>query len=148
MRCEDCRSQEACQRDEFKLCHYSEILPDNPDNPCNTCNTGGCGTCEHRWETQSAIYNSVKGLPMTVDEALQLIVKHENQPALNHAVNYAKYALILLYQAPVDCLSNHEFKLQLAYVLNNMTHWRANKGCTATTADIKECRQVLKEASK
>ncbi len=141
MRCEDCRSKRACELDEFKLCHYSEILPDNPDNPCNTCNNGGCGTCEHRWEAQSKVYNSVKELPMTVDEALQLIIKNETQPALDYAIHYAEVALDMDPHGA-------EFKLQLAYIVNNMTHWRANKGCTATAADIKECRQVLKEASK
>ena len=87
------------------------------------------------------VYNSVEGLGMTVTEALQLIVDNQDQPALNYAVNYAKYAINM------DPHS-HEFKVQLLYILSNMTHWRANKNCKATANEIKECRRILKEASK
>jgi hypothetical protein len=82
-----------------------------------------------------------KPQPMTVGQALQLIVKNRTQPAVSYAVGYAEHAL---------CMDPHrdDFKLQLAYVVNNITHWRFNSRCKATMAEIKECRQVLKEASK
>jgi hypothetical protein len=84
---------------------------------------------------------SYKGpVKMTIEKALQLIIQNQGLPALNYCVNYAAAALLM---DPHDVA----FKLQLAYVVSNMTHWRANKSSTVTTAEIKECRQVLKKAS-
>ena len=77
---------------------------------------------------------------MTLTEALQLIIKNKHIPALNHCVNYTKHALILDQ-------NGFEFKVQLAYVLNNMSQWRQSKASTTTAAEIKECRAVLKKVS-
>ncbi len=77
---------------------------------------------------------------MTLTEALQLIEKNEGVPALNYAINYAHYALQLDQ-------TTKEFKVQLLYVLNNMTRWKQSKASTTTAAEIKECRAVLKKAS-
>ena len=78
---------------------------------------------------------------MTVTEALQLIEKNEGIPALNYALNYAHYALQLNQET-------YEFKVQILYVLNNMSRWRQSKASTTTAAEIKECRAVLKKVSK
>lgn len=77
---------------------------------------------------------------MDVTEALQLIIINSGTPALNHCIKYAQCA------AQIDQTS-HEFKVQLLYVLNNMTGWRQNKKSDTTAAEIKECRAVLKKAS-
>lgn len=77
---------------------------------------------------------------MTVTDALQLIEKNSHVPALNYCVNYAHYAL----QIPQNIKA---FRIQLLYVLSNMTHWRQSKLSTTTTAEIKKCRAVLKKAS-
>lgn len=81
---------------------------------------------------------------MTVTEALQLIEKNEGVPALNYCIGYAIYAKeLLIHLGP-----NHkDFKVQLFYVLNNMSRWRQSKLSTTTAAEIKECRAVLKKAS-
>ncbi len=77
---------------------------------------------------------------MTVTEALQLIIKNKHLPALNYCINYAHYAL-------QSDQTDKGFKIQLLYVLNNLTHWRQCKASTTTAAEIKECRAVLKKAS-
>ncbi len=82
---------------------------------------------------------------MTVTEALQLIIKNKHLPALNYAVDYAIYALRDLFCN--DDEPTKEFKVQLLYVLNNITNWRQCKASTTTAAEIKECRAVLKKAS-
>ena len=79
---------------------------------------------------------------MTVTEALQLIEKNEELMALNYAVQYAAHALNM-----IEANQTKELKLQLAYVLNNMSRWRQCKASTTTAAEIKECRAVLKKAS-
>jgi len=81
---------------------------------------------------------------MTVTEALQLIIENSHIPALNYAVNYARAALILLEQIDKN---EYGFKVQLMYILNNMSRWRQSKASTTTAAEIKECRAVLKKAS-
>ena len=81
---------------------------------------------------------------MTVTDVLQLIEKNEGLPALNYAIDYAIYALCLLTE---DDVTAHEFKVQLKYVLNNITHWRQCKASTTTAMEIKECRATLKKAS-
>ena len=78
---------------------------------------------------------------MTVTEALQLIEKNEHVPALNYCINYTHYALQLDQ-------TTRDFKVQLLYVLNNMSRWRQCKTSTTTAAEIKECRAVLKKASQ
>ncbi len=80
---------------------------------------------------------------MTVTEALQLIIKNSHVPALKYCVYYAEAALIMVKRADI---SEYGFKLQLAYVLNNMTHWRQCKASTTTAAEIRECRATLKKA--
>lgn len=82
---------------------------------------------------------------MTVKEALELIVENSNCPALNYAVNYAVFAMNLLYDSGAE---SHEFKVQLLYILSNIGKWRYNKNFSATAAQIKECRAVLKMACK
>ena len=85
---------------------------------------------------------------MTTKEALQLVMKNKHLPALNYCIAYARHALILtegLKLGPDFYL--HEFKVQLLYVLNNMTNWRQCKASKTTAAEIKECRSVLKKAS-
>ncbi len=128
MECQKCKSQLTCERDIFKTCHYVEDKL--PDNPCNTCQQGNCSTCDYRNEDKT----------MTVTEALQLIEKNEGVPALNYAINYVHHALQLDQTAK-------SFKIQLLYVLNNISRWRQNKASTTTAAEIKECRAVLKKAS-
>ncbi len=77
---------------------------------------------------------------MTVTEALQLIEKNDQIPALDYCINYAHYALQLDQ-------TTKEFKVQLLYVLNNMSRWRQCKASTTTAMEIKECRATLKKAS-
>ncbi len=91
---------------------------------------------------------------MTVTEALQLIEKNEGLPALNYCIEYTRYAIALVKNGSILYASDgamdwisHELKVQLLYVLNNMTHWRQCKASTTTAAEIKECRTVLKKAS-
>ena len=65
---------------------------------------------------------------MTVKEALEQIMLHKDEKALNYCVNYAKVAL------------RDPNKTQLLYVVSNMTHWRG--------PIAKEVRETLKEATK
>ncbi len=82
---------------------------------------------------------------MTVTEALQLIEKNKHIPALKYCIYYAKATLIMVKRADI---SKYGFKLQLANVLNNMTHWKQDFLTSPTTAEeIKECRAVLKKTS-
>ena len=80
---------------------------------------------------------------MTVHEALELIVENCNCPALNYAVNYAKYALGLESDGQLA-----ELRIQLMYVVSNLSKWRASKAFQVTAEQIKECRKVLKAACK
>jgi hypothetical protein len=66
---------------------------------------------------------------MTVKEALQAIVDNKDSKALNYAVNYASYGLSIT--------DERELRVQVLYVLNNITAWR---GETA-----KEVRKTLKQ---
>ena len=66
-----------------------------------------------------------------VKEALQVIIDNRQAKALNYAVNYAREGLLLKGEA---------LRVQVLYVLGNMTGWR---GITA-----KEVRTVLKEFTK
>lgn len=112
-----------------------------------------CLICDHFWTSSTCtdpcpncgetddIYSKEKKEPMTVTEALQLIEDNKHIPALNYCINYAHYALQLDQ-------NSHEFKVQLLYVLNNMTHWRQCKASTTTAAEIRECRATLKKASE
>ena len=86
---------------------------------------------------------------MTVTEALQLIIKNEGLPALNYCIPYAEFAWRLIkdgHELKSGFLT-YEIKIQLKYVLNNMSRWRQCKASTTTAAEIKKCRAVLKKAS-
>ena len=117
MECQKCKSQLTCERDIFKTCHYVEDKL--PDNPCNTCQQGNCGTCDYRNEDKT----------MTVTEALQLIEKNEELPALNYAVAYTYEALNILKRFGPN---SNDFKTQLLYILNNMSRWRQSQASTTT----------------
>lgn len=54
-----------------------------------------------------------------VNEALKAIVANREQKALNYAVNYARYGLAIVSTEDED-----ELRIQLLYVLSNITHWR------------------------
>ena len=90
---------------------------------------------------------SETGCVMSVSEALELIVNNWMCPALNYCIDYARYALSLGPCGPMTTSDRRIFKVQLLYVLCNMTHWRAGKSTTATAEQIKTARQVLKKAS-
>ena len=81
---------------------------------------------------------------MTVNEALQLIIKNKHLPALNGRTEYAKYVLQLISYNGIEI---QDVKVQLLYVLNDIIGWRQCKASTTTAAEIKECRAVLKKAS-
>lgn len=55
---------------------------------------------------------------MTIREALQAIVDHAEEPALNYAVNYAQYG--------VGLDDSEELRVQCLYVLNNLAYWRGD----------------------
>ncbi len=91
---------------------------------------------------------------MTVTEALQLIEKNEGLPALNYCIEYTRYALALVGDGGILYASDgimdrisYELRVQLLYVLNNMSRWRQSKASTTTAAEIRECRATLKKAS-
>jgi len=73
---------------------------------------------------------------LEIKEALSEITKNAQAPALNYAVNYAKYALAMI----ASDASDHDLKVQLLYVQNNITHWRGEIA--------KKVRAVLKGATK
>lgn len=68
---------------------------------------------------------------LEVKEALQCIVDNRQAKALNYAVSYAREGLLLTGEA---------LRIQVLYVLGNMTGWR---GVVA-----KEVRTTLKEFTK
>lgn len=76
---------------------------------------------------------------MDVIDALKLIIKYKAMPALNYAVNYARYGLTL------DRNSN-EFKVQMLYVASNISQWRQTKAFDVTKEQIKEARIAIKKA--
>lgn len=78
---------------------------------------------------------------MDVIVALQLIVKYQAMPALNYAVNYAKHGLTL------DRDSN-EFRVQMLYVANNISNWRATKAFDVTKEQIQQARKAIKAAGQ
>ena len=92
---------------------------------------------------------------MKLKRALQDIVNNKTLPALNYCINYAEFALKLLSEGHAhancdgytDWISN-EMDMQLRYVLNNMTHWRACRASNCTGDRIKEIRHELKTALK
>lgn len=61
------------------------------------------------------------------------IIDNKNDKALNYAVNYAKYGLLI--KEP-----NNEMKTQAMYILSNITYWRHSLA--------KETRILLKEVIK
>ena len=66
-------------------------------------------------------------------KACQHIVDNQAAKALNWAVEYAKYGLLILNEDNID--------LQARYILNNMTHWRGDIA-KQVRADLKS---LLKE---
>jgi len=77
---------------------------------------------------------------MNVTEALQLIVDNAENPALNYAINYARYGL--------GITDPEELRVQCLYVLNNIGGWRANKKFAVTKEQIAEARAAIKETAK
>lgn len=75
---------------------------------------------------------------MTPTQALKLIVKYQDMPALNYAVNYAKAGL------EMDP-NSHEFKIQCLYIIGNINHWRQTKAFSVTNIEIREARKALKD---
>lgn len=69
---------------------------------------------------------------MTVYDALRKIVDNSNQPSLNWAINYAKAGLAMP--------EGEALRVQVLYVLNNITHWRGE--------GAKEVRTTLKAYAK
>ena len=53
-----------------------------------------------------------------VHEACKVIVANQDSKALNWCVNYARAAL---------SMSGEALRVQVPYVLNNMTHWRGEE---------------------
>lgn len=64
--------------------------------------------------------------------ACQNVVDNREQKALNWAVNYARYGLTIT--------NLEEAKVQAAYILNNITHWRGSIA--------KETRSIFKQMVK
>jgi len=78
-----------------------------------------------------------------VHDAFRIIVKDgkHGSPALNYAVGYAQYGLVLSHEP--------DLKIQCLYVLNNITSWRYNKKFPlTTTSTIKNVRDTLKRFVK
>ena len=75
---------------------------------------------------------------MTPTQALKLIVKYQDMPSLNYAVNYAKGGLAM------DPMS-HEFKIQCLYIVGNINNWRQTKAFAVTNIEIREARKALRE---
>jgi hypothetical protein len=68
---------------------------------------------------------------MTTKDALQEIVNHREEMALNWAVEYARFGLGLEE-------GSQEFRTQLLYVIGNITGWRGELA--------KQVRGVIKQA--
>lgn len=66
-----------------------------------------------------------------VRSALQTIVRHQEEKAVNWAVNYAKAGIHM---------SGEILRVQCLYVLNNITHWRGE--------DAKRVRNTLKSFTR
>ena len=78
---------------------------------------------------------------MTTIMALQLIIDNQDNPALNYAIKYAKEAKhILMYQGK----RSEEFRVQVLYILSNLSGWRQNKKFTITKETIKLVKETLK----
>lgn len=52
---------------------------------------------------------------MTPKQAMELIIQHASNPALNYAVKYAEYGICILNE------NTNEFKVQCLYILNNIS---------------------------
>ena len=76
---------------------------------------------------------------MIIQEALQLIVDNAENPALNYAINYARYGL--------GITDPEELRVQCLYVLNNVSGWRANKKFAVTKEQINDAKAAIKEAA-
>ena len=66
-----------------------------------------------------------------VHRALQILIQHQEEPALQWAVNYAKYGLLC---------TGEELNVQLLYTLNNVAQWRG--------PDARACKIVLRSRLK
>ena len=78
---------------------------------------------------------------MTKTEALKLIIENQDNPALNYAINYAKIALLMCE----DDYNSEELRVQLLYLLSNLSGWRANKKFSITKEQIKLVKDTLKQ---
>ena len=76
---------------------------------------------------------------MTPTQALKLIVKYQDMPALNYAVNYAKAGL------QIADPNSHEFKIQCLYIVGNINNWRQTKASSVTNIEIREVRKTLRD---
>lgn len=90
---------------------------------------------------------------MTIMKALKLIVENQDNPSLNYAINYAKYAIrMLVTEADLTPSLSYTItkaiRVQLLYVLTNIGSWRANKRFSITAGEIREVRKTLKQYSK
>jgi len=74
---------------------------------------------------------------MSAKEAMRLIVQHQEMPALNYAVNYAKAGLYMDE-------NSRAFQVQCLYIANNIANWRPTKNSTVTKEEILEARKALK----
>jgi hypothetical protein len=74
---------------------------------------------------------------MTAKDAMRLIVQHQEIPALNYAVNYAKAGLYMDE-------NSRDFQVQCLYTANNIANWRPTKNSTVTKEEIQEARKALK----
>ena len=60
---------------------------------------------------------------LPLHECFMAIMHNRDAKALNYCVNYAQYGLVLLNSAMT---STADMRVQILYVLNNMTHWRGD----------------------
>lgn len=103
----------------------------------------GCKTCAGNYCVHRVLdlVQNESSKRMTPKEALELIIENQNCPALDRAVNYAKYALKLNEECKLA-----ELRVQLLYVVSNLGKWRASKAFQVTNEQINECRTVLRKA--
>jgi len=78
---------------------------------------------------------------MDIIKALELIVKYQTMPALNYAVNYAKAAL------QMD-VTSEKFRVQMLYLVGNISNWRATQAYDVTKEQIQQARAAIKAAGK
>jgi hypothetical protein len=71
-----------------------------------------------------------------IRRSFESIVANQEKKALNWAIDYAEHGIALI---DGNC-SDHDLKMQILYVLNNITHWRGDESVVV--------RGTLKEALK